>query len=165
MTSDPWQVTHDTWHVTHRWWWTLSQHFRSLALTVWECWWFEHLESRSHLINQWINDKGVCRRTPPTPCLLNTGTICTFSVFWSILIYALCKTVWFRNFWIQDNKYFMQPWCHCCPFQCASVIVSICLTPSPTCVSSRTQRDHIRKMFNKYQISVINTKYCIPHTE
>ena len=40
VTHDMWSMTHDKWHVTHMvWWlWTLSQKFRSLALTVWKLW-------------------------------------------------------------------------------------------------------------------------------
>ena len=46
LTPDLWCVTCDRWQVTHRGWWTLSQHFRSLALTIWEWRYFEDLEEK-----------------------------------------------------------------------------------------------------------------------
>ena len=57
VTSDIWHVTHDMWHmtcdtwnVTYRGWWTLSQNFSSLALTVWELWFFEDIEEKDESV-------------------------------------------------------------------------------------------------------------------
>ena len=41
-----------------------------LALIVWDLWCFEYLEEKSDLINQLINDGGVCRTAWATPGLL-----------------------------------------------------------------------------------------------
>ena len=48
---------------------TLSQNFRSLALTVleWRC--FEDYEEMGHGLNKQINHKTVCRTAPATPGL------------------------------------------------------------------------------------------------
>ena len=40
-----------------------------LALMAWDLWCFEYLEEKSDLINQLINDGGVCRTAPATPGL------------------------------------------------------------------------------------------------
>ena len=44
----------------------MCQSFRSLALTVWEFWCFEYLEEKDDLLNESINDGGVCRTAPAT---------------------------------------------------------------------------------------------------
>ena len=36
----------------------------SLALMVWDLWYFEDSEEKDHLINQSISDGGVCRKAP-----------------------------------------------------------------------------------------------------
>ena len=38
---------------------------------VWDLWWFEDLEEKDWLLDQLINDGGVCRTAPATPGLLN----------------------------------------------------------------------------------------------
>ena len=46
LTHDTWHMTCDMWHLTHRGWWTLSQNFRSLAITVWELWCIKDWEEK-----------------------------------------------------------------------------------------------------------------------
>ena len=43
-----------------------------VALMVWDLWCFEDLEEKDRLLNQSVNDGGVCRTAPATPGLLNT---------------------------------------------------------------------------------------------
>ena len=51
--------------------WTFSQIFSSLALTVWDLWYYEDLEKKAHsILNQWMNDEAVYRTAPATPGLL-----------------------------------------------------------------------------------------------
>ena len=53
-----WQVTGDTWHVTRDMClggWTFSSNFSSLALTVYDLWYYEDLEEKDEWINEWIN--------------------------------------------------------------------------------------------------------------
>ena len=50
VTCDMWHGTHDTWHMTHRGLQALCQKFRSLALTVWELWYFEDIFTK----NDWL---------------------------------------------------------------------------------------------------------------
>ena len=58
---------------------TFSQSFSLLALTVWERRWFEDLEENGHglneLLNESMNDKGLCRRAAATQGLLNIHTL------------------------------------------------------------------------------------------
>ena len=73
-TRDTWHVTCDTWHVTRDTWhvwggWTFSQNFSFLALTVCDFWYYEDLEEKADLINQWISNEAVCRTAPATPGL------------------------------------------------------------------------------------------------
>jgi hypothetical protein len=61
MKCDKWRMTHDIWHlhITQKGWWKLSQSFRSLALRVWDLWYFEDLEDD---LMKWSgNHKGACR--------------------------------------------------------------------------------------------------------
>ena len=55
----------------HRIWWTLCQHFRSLALTVWELWCFQNFEEKYCLLTDWMNYKAFCRTAPATQGMLN----------------------------------------------------------------------------------------------
>ena len=73
VTCYTWHVTRDTWHVTICGGWTLYKNFISLALIVFDLWYYEDLEEKAHGLNELISDKGVCRRAPATPGLLNTG--------------------------------------------------------------------------------------------
>ena len=70
VTRATWHITHDMWHLTHRGWWALSQNFRSLALMVWDLWWFEDREEKHQSVSDLINDGGVCRTAPAIPGLL-----------------------------------------------------------------------------------------------
>ena len=72
VTCDRWHVTRDTWQVTHDMLggWTFSQNFSSLALTVYDLWYYEDLEEKDELINELINDEAVYRTAPATPGLL-----------------------------------------------------------------------------------------------
>ena len=53
VTRDIWQVTGDTWHVWGGW--TFSQNFSSLALTVYDLWYYEDLEEKDDSINELMN--------------------------------------------------------------------------------------------------------------
>ena len=52
---DMWHALHDTWHMTHDMWlvtyweggWTFFLNFSSLALTVWDLWYFEDVEEKA----------------------------------------------------------------------------------------------------------------------
>ena len=49
VTGDMWHLTRDMWHVTRDMFaggWTFSQNFSSLALTVYDLWYYEDLEER-----------------------------------------------------------------------------------------------------------------------
>ena len=73
MTCDTWHVTRDTWHMTCDMFgggWTFSQNFSSLALTVCDLWYYEYLEERDDLMNQWMNYEAVYRTARATPGLL-----------------------------------------------------------------------------------------------
>ena len=84
VTHDTWQVTHDMWHMTHETWhvtcdiwhvtcggWTFSHNFSSLALTVFELWYFEDLEKKADWltdsVTESIKNKAVYRKAPATP--------------------------------------------------------------------------------------------------
>ena len=62
------------WHVTHGIGWPSCQKISSLALTVWELWYFEDLEEEDRLLTELMNDEGVYRTAPATPGLLNIFT-------------------------------------------------------------------------------------------
>ena len=72
VTRDRWHVTLDIWHVTSLGGWTFSQNFSSLALTVYDLWYYEDLEEKDESINQSINHEAVYRTAPATPGLLIT---------------------------------------------------------------------------------------------
>ena len=42
---------------------------------IWDLWCFEDLEEKGVLMNESMNDKGVCRTTPATPGLLKTQSL------------------------------------------------------------------------------------------
>ena len=63
------------WGVIHGIGWTCSQNVSSLALTVWELWYFEDLEEKDHWPTDRPNDRGVCRTAPVTPCLIKTSLL------------------------------------------------------------------------------------------
>ena len=75
VTCDMWHITYDTWHATcdmwHVWGWTWYQNFSPLALPVCDLWYYEDLEEKAHLLNQWINHEAVYRTAPATPGVLN----------------------------------------------------------------------------------------------
>ena len=72
MTHDTWHLTCDTWHVTGLGRWTFSQNFSSLTgLGLKVIWRFGGKGWVSQLMNEWMNDEGVCRTAPATPGLLN----------------------------------------------------------------------------------------------
>ena len=85
MTCDIWHVTCDMWHVTRDMWhmtcdmlWGVNilstfplPSFYGLWFMIF--WRLGGKGSRTDLINQLINDKGVCRTAPATPGLLNIG--------------------------------------------------------------------------------------------
>ena len=71
MTCDSWHVTHDRGHMTED---------MSIALTVWEQWWFEDWEEMNELLNYWINDKGVFRTALAKQGLLK---ICKYYLIFS----------------------------------------------------------------------------------
>ena len=48
----------------------MSQHFSSIAPTVWELWFFEDLEEKDELVTELMSDKAVCRTAPATQGLL-----------------------------------------------------------------------------------------------
>ena len=70
LTCDTRHVTRDTWHLTCLGGWTFSQNFSSLALTVCDLWYYEDLEEKAHLPNEWINHEAVYRTAPATRGLL-----------------------------------------------------------------------------------------------
>ena len=45
----------------------MRKNFRSLDQMVWDLWYFEDLEEKDRSVNDFINDKGVCRTAPATP--------------------------------------------------------------------------------------------------
>ena len=51
MKRDMWYDTCDAWHVTCCGGWTLSQKFSSLALTVYDLWYYEDLEEKDELLD------------------------------------------------------------------------------------------------------------------
>ena len=55
VTRDMWHVTCDTWHVTRLGEWTFSQNFSSLALTVYDLWYYEDLEEKDDSMNELMN--------------------------------------------------------------------------------------------------------------
>jgi hypothetical protein len=55
VTCDTWHVTRDTGHVTCFGGWTFSDNFSSLALTVYDSWYYEDLEEKDQSLNEWIN--------------------------------------------------------------------------------------------------------------
>ena len=61
------------WHVTRD----------TLALTVCDLWYYEDLEEKDDLNNEWMNDEAVYRRAPATPGLLIITRL-TSSVTWYI---------------------------------------------------------------------------------
>ena len=70
LTCEIWHVTNDMCHVTHRGWWTLCKNSRSPSLMVWVWRCLEDSELKDDRLNQWMNNKGVCRTAPATPGLL-----------------------------------------------------------------------------------------------
>ena len=56
----------------------MFKHVKSLALRVWYIWCSKYLKEKddqlTDLINQSINDSGVCRTAPATPGLLKITT-------------------------------------------------------------------------------------------
>ena len=57
MTCDMWHMTHGTWHMTclELGGWTFSQNFNSLALAVFDLWYYEDLEEKADLLTQLMN--------------------------------------------------------------------------------------------------------------
>ena len=71
QTCDTWHVTQDTWHVTHDGWREVNliskiQLPRSYSLGLKMFWRYFH----NDLINELVNDKGVCRTVPATQGLV-----------------------------------------------------------------------------------------------
>ena len=68
-----WRVTRDMWHMTRDMFggWTFSQNVCSLALTVYDLWYYEDLGEKADSISQSVNHKAVYRTAPATPGLLN----------------------------------------------------------------------------------------------
>ena len=44
-------LTPDTWHLTHRTWWRLTQHLKSLALTIWRWRCFEDIFKKDETVS------------------------------------------------------------------------------------------------------------------
>ena len=69
VTCHTWHVTCDTWHMTWDMWdvtccggRTCSKLFSSLAVTVWDLWYFEIWRKRlTHWLTEWIKNETVCR--------------------------------------------------------------------------------------------------------
>ena len=93
LTCDMWHLTHDSWHVTHGGRWTFSQHFWSLANTVWEwrC---------PQLVNEWVNE--IITVTPG----LSTIT-CFYVCLW-------CPCIGFCVAWSRKCHF---PSSLCCPWE------------------------------------------------
>ena len=83
-----WHVTCDTWHVTRYMWhatcdiwhvtclggWSFSQNFSSLALTVYDLWYYTDLEEKDEWIIELINYEAVYRTAPAIPGMLKTSS-------------------------------------------------------------------------------------------
>ena len=61
-----WHVIRDMWHMTCLGGWTFYPNFSSLALTVYDLWYYEDLEEKDDL----LNDEAVYRTAPATPGLI-----------------------------------------------------------------------------------------------
>ena len=80
LTCNILHVTHHTWHETcDMLWGRTFSHFSILALTVWDLWYFSFLWFRgkglfTHCtdgLNDWNNDKPLCRTALATQGMLN----------------------------------------------------------------------------------------------
>ena len=62
-------------HMTGGERWMFSKNFSSLALTVFDLWYFEDWQEKDESLNEWMNElinyEGVGRTAPATPGLLN----------------------------------------------------------------------------------------------
>ena len=73
VTCDTWHLTPYMWHIDHGGGWTLSENFRSLALTVWDRQCLADSEQKIDEINKSMNLEGVCRTAQATHGLLKKG--------------------------------------------------------------------------------------------
>ena len=55
VTRDMWHVTRDMWHVTLLGGWKFSQNVSSLALTVFDFWYYEDPEEKDDSLNELMN--------------------------------------------------------------------------------------------------------------
>ena len=106
MTHDMWHVTRDMWHVTLGGRWTFPRNFSSLALTAWEWKFVEDIFTKDHwlkLINELMNEEGVCRTAPATLgllmiahaaagiCIYSNNRNCNFNKYWTTSRFSLIK--------------------------------------------------------------------------
>ena len=93
VTCDRWHVTGDRWHMTHGVGWTFSYNFSSLALTVWDLWFFEDLEEKDQWVSDSVNKEAVRRTAPATRGLLKT----LLPLSYSTISYLYFCHVYYRN--------------------------------------------------------------------
>ena len=102
VTPDKWHVTHDMWHgtcdmwhVTHRGWWTLSQNFRSLALTVLEK--SHHVTCNTVTCDTWHMTHDMWHVTRDTQGVVNIVwkfQVPCYSVLWVMMFWRFGGKGW-----------------------------------------------------------------------